>query len=121
MHDECLVLGVPSCGCLEAPHIGAVAEFGLGVTTDDLEFLGPLEEELVLLGRALLPDCRHEHFVMHGEGRGLAHELKSVVELRGGPSVLLAELLETLAFGEGCQYPVFTTEEIVLRFIEYGV
>ena len=50
---EGLVIGVPGGGGLETADIGSVAQFSLGVATDDLVFFGTLEEQLVLLGAAL--------------------------------------------------------------------
>lgn len=54
MEGEGLVGGVP-CGCgLETSHVGAVSEFSLGVAADNLEILGFLEEDFLLLRRALV-------------------------------------------------------------------
>jgi hypothetical protein len=51
-----LVVGVPGGSGLEAADVGSVAQLGLGVASDDLVFLGGLEEELFLLGGALFAE-----------------------------------------------------------------
>ena len=54
--DKGLVLGAPG-GCrLETSYVGAVAELGLGVTTNVLVVSCGFEELLVLLGRALVTE-----------------------------------------------------------------
>lgn len=49
VNNEGLVGWIPGCGGLEAAHVGAVAELGLGVAADVFVGFGWLEEELFLL------------------------------------------------------------------------
>jgi len=54
MEGEGLVGGVPGGSRLKTSHIRAVSEFSLGVATNDLKVLGFLEEDFLLLRRALV-------------------------------------------------------------------
>lgn len=57
VHDEGLILRTPRRRRLQTTHVGAVAQFGLRVTTNDLVVLRPLEEQLVLLRCSLISQC----------------------------------------------------------------
>lgn len=115
---EGLVLWVPRRRCLEPAHVRAMAQLRLGIAPDDLEPLGLFQKELVLLGRALLAYCGHEHLVVHRQRRGLAHELDGVLKLLGGPLVLLGELLQALAAGQGGQDAVLAALVVVLGLVK---
>ena len=54
MKGEGLVGRIPGGCCLQTSNIRAVSEFSLGVATDDLKVLGFLEEDFLLLRRALV-------------------------------------------------------------------
>lgn len=98
-----------------------MAKLSLRITSDDLELLRLLQEELVLLWCALLSYRRHEHFVVHRQGRELARELDGIFKLRLRPVVFFGELLETLAPGQGRQDAVFATLKIILGLVEHRV
>lgn len=95
-----------------------MAQLRLRIAPNNLKLLCLLEEELVLLWCTLLPYCGHEHLVMHRQWRGLAHELDGMLEFLGRPFVLLGQLLETLASGEGGQDAIFTALVVVLGLVE---
>lgn len=52
--DEGLVLGAPGRGRLETADVRTVAQLRLRIASDDLVFLCPVQEELVLLWSSLL-------------------------------------------------------------------
>ncbi|TKW50409.1 hypothetical protein CTA1_8296 [Colletotrichum tanaceti] len=121
VQDKRLVGGVPRGRGLQATDVGAVAEFGLGVASEDLVVLGRLEEELVLLRGALLAQGDEEHARMESIGRGLGDEVIGNEVFLVGPVVLLVQLEEPLAPCQGGLDPGLAAAEVVLRLVKDGV
>jgi hypothetical protein len=54
--NERLIRRIPSSGGFQTPNVGSVTQLRLGIAPNVLVGLGRLKEELVLLGRSLIPD-----------------------------------------------------------------
>lgn len=136
MEGEGLVGGVP-CGCgLETSHVGAVSEFSLGVAADNLEILGFLEEDFLLLRRALVLEgdlwemvsrclfsssrkTYQKHAIMQSIWRALTQQLVRRVEVILIPSKLDCQLPQSLRSRQGRLEAVDATREVVLRLVEH--
>ena len=64
MDVKLIRLGNKGRGGLEAAHVRAVAELGLGVAADDGVILGLVDPLGLLLGRHLAEQIRDEHLIV---------------------------------------------------------
>ena len=98
-----------------------MTELSLSVTANVLVCLSFLQEQLVLLWRALLPQGDEEHAGVQAIRSWLADQLIGSRVLLLRPVVLDTELSQPLCSGERCLYPLNSAAEIVLGLIEDGV
>ena len=87
MDREGPILRIPRRRCLQAPHVRPVAELRLRVAANDLVVFRLVEEKLVLLGSALVPQRDQEHRRVESIWTWLAN--KAV----GGLELFLVELV----------------------------
>lgn len=139
---EGLIGGVPGGGGLETADVGAVTQFGLSITTNNLVFGGALKEELMLFGGTLLTkghlfkargqlamfyvrwdvhleETYQEHARVQTVGSWLSDKLIGRVQFLCSPLVLLSQLLKALGLSQRPLEPVHTTEGVVLGLVEH--